>query len=192
MLAIRNFGHYWSKDLVSWGTPGRANAGRLLGYQLRDRRPFVVDFGEQIGIYVLFSNSREPIYIGQSGNGDQRLLARLRQHSQGPLRDRWTNFSWFGFRGVNNTAVLSEHQRPDSRCAGSHADALDEIEAILLQLLEPRLNKQGPKWGDAAEYLQDVPWQHGEASEPVDYNTQLLLGKLESLEQEVQEMKAKI
>ena len=181
MLAIKTFGHFWARDLVDWGTRGRGGAGRLQGYVLQDREPKVVDFGEQIGIYVLFTAQRDAVYIGQTGSGDQRLLRRLRQHSQGNLRDRWTNFSWFGFRSVNANGKLSDHQQPDSRCAGKHTDALDETESVLLQLFEPRLNKQGPRWGKTREYLQYVAWEHGADSQPVDYQTQQILEKIDSL-----------
>ncbi|CAN5568477.1 hypothetical protein BH10PSE7_BH10PSE7_43750 [soil metagenome] len=160
MLAIRNFGHFWNRGLVDWGKPGRGTAGRLLGYYLKTRIPFQVDFRDQIGIYVLFTASRDVVYIGQAGSGDHRLFDRLKLHTRNHLRDRWTNFSWFGLKDVNQTGVLSEHQQPQSNCSGTNSDALDEIEAILLQLFEPRLNKQGPRWKDAAkEYLQYVPWE---------------------------------
>jgi hypothetical protein len=156
MLAIRNFGHFWSRDLVEWGR--RNVSGELLGYVLYDRKPAMVDFREQIGIYVLFTAQREVVYIGQAGSGDRRLFLRLRDHTNSNLRDRWTHFSWFGLRDVNSTnRELSEHQKPESRCAGTNAIALHEIEAILLQLFEPRLNKRGPNWGnDTAEFYQYV------------------------------------
>ena len=65
MLAIRCFGHFRSKELVNWGYRGQGGAGRLEGYKLAERRPFVVDFKDQIAVYVLFSADREPIYVGQ-------------------------------------------------------------------------------------------------------------------------------
>ena len=137
------------------GDAGGWIEGKLEGYMLDERRPFVVDFSDQIGLYALFSATREIVYVGQSGRSEgDRLLARLKKHTRNNNRERWTHFSWFGFREINNTGVLSLQQRPESRCTGTHVDALDEIEAILLQLLEPRLNKQGPRWRDADEYLQ--------------------------------------
>jgi hypothetical protein len=69
MLAIRCFGHFWSKDVVSWGTRGSGGKGRLLGYYLEDREPFVVDFEDQIAVYALFGPNREPVYVGQTGSG---------------------------------------------------------------------------------------------------------------------------
>jgi hypothetical protein len=159
MLAIRNFGHFWSRDHVNWGSPSWGKKANLLGYFTRNRQPYIVDFQEQIGIYVLFASSREVVYIGQTGSGKQRLGVRLRQHTQNDLRDRWKYFSWFGFRQANlNGNSLSNYQKPNSKSVGSNSDALDEIEAILIQLFEPRLNKQGPKWGsDTKKFFQYIP-----------------------------------
>jgi hypothetical protein len=156
MLVIRNFGHFWNRELVEWGH--QRFAGQLLGYVMRNRKPVVVNFREQIGIYVLFTLQREVVYVGQAGSGDRRLFLRLRDHTSDSLRDRWTNFSWFGLRAVNTTNLeLSEHQKPESRSVSTNAKALHEIEAILLQLFEPRLNKRGPNWGDdTLEFFQYV------------------------------------
>jgi hypothetical protein len=193
MLAVRNFGHFWSRELVDWGERGPGRAGSLRGYKMVDRRPFVVNFREQIAIYVLFTLQREAIYVGQTGGGDQRLFLRLRQHARGQLRDRWTNFSWFGLRDVNQNGELSSHQKPESRCAGHNRQALDEIESVLLQLFEPRLNKQGPRWSangeNTDEYLQYVAWEWGEEDAPVESSNRRLLelvtGRVDDLESEI-------
>jgi hypothetical protein len=190
MLAIHCFGHFWSKALVDWGTRGKGGAGRLRGYQLRDREPFVVDFKEQIAIYTLFSANREVVYVGQTGSGDQRLMLRLRQHSHENLRDRWTHFSWFGLRAVTLQNQLSDHQKPDSKCGGTNAQALDEIEAVLLQLFEPRLNKQGPKWGeDTEEFFQYVPWEFGEEQKPIDFES--INSKIDELSERIDKLNGK-
>lgn len=187
MLAIRNYGHFWSRDLVDWGKPGRGAGGRLMGYVLSDRAPAITDFRDQIGVYVLFTSSREAIYVGQAGAGDQRLFVRLRQHTRDHLRDRWQYFSWFGLREVNQRLDLSEHQKPESRCLGTNKDALSEVEAVLLQLFEPRLNKQGPRWGDdTVEFLQYVPWEwEDDKSAPMDPSASHLSKQIEELRQDV-------
>jgi len=188
MIAIRCFGHFWSKELVNWGSRGQGAGGRLEGYQLRDRKPFKVDFKDQIAVYALFAEDREPVYVGQTGAGEQRLLLRL-QHSQGPLRDRWTHFSWFGLREVNDSnGKLSEHQKPESRCGGTNSEALDETESVLLQLLEPRLNKQGPRWGkETQEYLQYIEQEFGDA---VSANPEIqeLHEKLDAIQQQIKNL----
>lgn len=49
-------------------------------------------------------------------------------------------------------------QKPNARVGLSYTAALDEIEGILIQALEPRLNKQGAKWQKTAvEYVQTKP-----------------------------------
>lgn len=172
MLVIKNFGHFWNRNHVHWGARGRGGTGALKGFITTDRRKQIVDFRDQIGVYVLFTSAsqREAIYIGQSGTGEnQRLLVRLRQHTTDDLRDRWQYFSWFGFRAVNQSLTLSEHQRPDSRCGGTHMDALNEIEAVLLQLFEPRLNKRGPNWGgDTVQYRQYVEGEANDDDEAIE------------------------
>jgi hypothetical protein len=45
--------------------------------------------------------------VGQAGaNDQQRLFDRLKQHTKDQLADRWSKFSWFGVRSVNNTGEL--------------------------------------------------------------------------------------
>jgi hypothetical protein len=77
----------------------------------------------------------------------------LKIHTNDHLRDRWSYFSWFGFRDVNKSGKLSEKQAPESEIKTPYTDALNEIEGILIEALEPRLNKQGARW-IAREYVQ--------------------------------------
>jgi hypothetical protein len=155
MPIIKNYGLRWLRDKVEWGSPGKGNSGRLRGKPAALKRSKTVDFRDQIGIYVLYESGFVPIYIGQAGNGNARLFARLRNHCNDHLRDRWTHFSWFGFRDVNNNLSLSEKQNPRARALLTYSSALAEIEGILIQVLEPRLNEQGPGWRQTAEeYVQ--------------------------------------
>ena len=158
MLSVANFGHFWRRDRVIFGKPGKGNSGSLEGFFGSLRNPTRVEFRDQIGVYVLFASSREVVYVGQAGAGAQRLLSRLRSHTRDHLRDRWEYFSWFGLRQHNKDGNLSEKQKPDSKFSGSNSDALDEMEAVLIQLFEPRLNKQGSKWKESQEFRQ---WDEG-------------------------------
>lgn len=188
MLAIRNFGHFWNRDLVDWGKRGPGARGKLSGYPPKGRPPFVVDFREQMGIYVLHTIARDVVYIGQAGLGDKRLFERLRDHTRNHLRDRWQHFFWFGLREVNQNSSLSEHQKPDSRCAGTNLLALDEIEAVLIQLFEPRLNKQGSKWGEnCQEYFQYVPWEWEEVPAPLTAADKIIVDKIDVMSNRLQE-----
>jgi hypothetical protein len=49
-------------------------------------------------------------------------------------------------------------QKPDARVSIQYSSALNEIEGVLIQALEPRLNKQGARWQKTAiEYVQVRP-----------------------------------
>jgi len=172
--AVKNYGHYWNRDFIDWGGRGRGNAGTLIGYS-KEKKTKKCDFRNQIGVYILYDNDLKVVYIGQAGSGDDnRLFVRLKEHTCNHLRGRWKYFSWFGFRKVLGDGSLSDAQHPDSSVSARTKDFLDEIEAVLLQIMEPKLNKQGPRWGDAEEYLQDVD---SKILENVD-----IMSKLQSIE----------
>lgn len=155
MLAIKNFGHFWSRDKVFWGWP--KTEGHLKG-TLRHSKKVIVNFREQIAIYALFNSDRDIVYIGEAGIGNKRLFGRLKDHRSDNLRDRWAYFSWFGLRDHNrNTGDLWGHDKPDTWISKKrNRHALLETESVLIQLIEPRLNKQGAKWADTCEFLQFI------------------------------------
>lgn len=78
---IKNYGLMWRRDRVFWGK-GR-KAGTLLGRLSRRE----IDFRDQIGVYVLYDETRRPVYVGQAGQGHARLFSRLRAHNH--LRQKW-------------------------------------------------------------------------------------------------------
>ena len=155
MLAIENFGRFWRREKVFWGR-GK-NKGHLKG-SLKRSKSVVVDFRNQIGIYVLFDADRRPLYVGQAGIGTARLFQRLKTHRIDHLGDRWHYFSWFGLRRHNeNNKKLSEHQKPSSAIRKrKRIDALHETEAVLISVVEPALNKRGPNWTGSKEFLQFI------------------------------------
>ena len=87
-MLIHNFGHHWERKYINYGRPGARGHGHLKGYITKQQ----VDFREQIGIYVLFDNNLAPVYVGQVGNGNRGLLARLNQHETDHLWNRWDHF----------------------------------------------------------------------------------------------------
>lgn len=153
MAIIKNYGLRWSREKVQWGS--RGTPGELCGKLSNLKSSDLVDFREQIGIYVLYETNFVPVYVGQAGLGTAKLFNRLKNHTNDHLRDRWVHFSWFGFRGATADGGVSEKQHADARTTLQYSDALDEIEGILIQVLEPRLNRQGAKWQQTAdEYVQ--------------------------------------
>ena len=134
---------------MNWN-PGAKGKRELWGYV----RPFKkINFRYQKGVYVLFTQTREVVYVGQVGAGERAgLYGRLRAHTMNRRRERWTHFSWFGVCAANfETKALCDYKSQGSQNATS---VLDELEGILIHLLEPRLNRQGPKWKGISEYLQ--------------------------------------
>ena len=148
-MLISNFGLFWRVEDVAWGR--QKQAGTLQGKLASAKRNGVVDFREQSGIYALYANY-DLIYIGQTGSGSQKLLARLNQHRQHELAGRWNMFSWFGTRAVNQGGDLKAEKLG---AKSSHQIVLNHLEAILIHVAEPALNRQGGKWGAKVEqYVQ--------------------------------------
>ena len=153
-MSLKNFGIQWEREFVQWdGT--RGNAGHLSGIGpigKPKKHQVKADFREQIGIYVLYSNDKA-VYVGQAGSGTQDLYSRLKQHLTDHLADRWNKFSWFGVRKVNKDGSLSKVQGELNRTLKAH-EILDLLEGLMINVIEPPLNKQGARWGDIDQYYQ--------------------------------------
>jgi len=151
MPAIKNFGYLWDRDRVFWGY--QKVTGTLLGH----RSGFgVVDFREQKGVYILHSVDLKVVYVGQVGSGDDSLFDRLKSHSNSDkLWNRWRYFSWFGWRKVNKgNHKLAAYGGGSPNVSGASEEFLDEIEAVLIQVVEPPLNRQGSKWKGTLQFQQ--------------------------------------
>lgn len=145
---IRNYGLFWKAEDVYWG--GGRNAGALYGVLAGKGAGDEVDFRNQRGIYVLYADY-DLVYVGQ--NNSSNLLTRLKQHRNDDLAGRWNRVSWFGMR-----AVLKKGHRLakfNETVHVSRTHVLNHIEGILIHAAEPRLNRQGGKFGKNIErYLQ--------------------------------------
>lgn len=85
MAIIKNFGFLWERKYIYRGTGGAGKAGHLKG---EARGKPVADFGEQIGVYVLYDRNQSIVYVGQAGNGNATLFTRLKNHMDGALWNR--------------------------------------------------------------------------------------------------------
>jgi hypothetical protein len=146
---IKNYGIMWRRDHIFWGRG--TNRGTLEGR----RSARIVDFREQIGIYVLYDETRRPIYAGQAGQGNARLFVRLRKHTVDHLAHRWHYVSWFGLLPVNaGNGRLSGRDDAGKRVKGTLRSTLNEIEGVLIAATEPAFNKQGARFRGIAKYHQ--------------------------------------
>lgn len=150
MPIIKNYGFLWDRNNVYRGAG--SNAGHLMGTASGRA---TADFRDQIGVYVLYDSNQNIVYVGQAGNGNATLFTRLKNHMDGQLWNRWQYFSWVGFKDVNADGNLSAQQSVDSGVSGfKYSDALNEIEGILIEIIEPKLNKQSGRLKSAREYYQ--------------------------------------
>jgi hypothetical protein len=153
-MLISNYGLFWQRKYVNFGYGG--NKGRLLG-MMRQKESFLVDFREQIGIYVLYDKDFIPIYVGQAGNGNATLFTRLQYHTTDDLCNRWEYFTWFGSGRVNANRRLAAYDSIEKTFKARGGSLLDGSEDISIATMELKLNKQSPNIkGAAEEYLQAV------------------------------------
>lgn len=138
--ALKAFGMFWSRSQVLWsGKP------RLLGRQQVDSSD--VNFSEQVGVYLLHDRERV-IYVGRAAD---TMYARLKVHTVDRMGGRWDRFSWFGLRSVGPDGKLLE---PSS--AWTHGVVIETLEALLIESLEPPLNRKRGDNFSGVEYLQVV------------------------------------
>ena len=107
-ILISNVGFFWREDHVFWGAG--SSAGSLLGVPAKNVTADVIDFREQSGIYVLYSDYKV-LYVGQCGLGKQKLFTRLKQHRVDDLAERWDRSLGSAF-----VACLETENCPKRRC----------------------------------------------------------------------------
>jgi hypothetical protein len=139
--AIGAFGMYWRRDLVRW--PGATV--HLMGRQSDTSKP--VDFSNQVGVYLLHDRDRI-IYVGRVDT-NERLGPRLREHTKGRLAYRWDRFSWFGLRRPTREGKLAPFQRQLTE-----ADLVGLMESILIEAIEPGLNRKRGEGLRSVEFYQ--------------------------------------
>jgi hypothetical protein len=157
---VKTYGIFWERDKVDFGKKGPGNKGSLIGHCDEAKRT-VTDFAQQRGIYILYEgptiNLQRVVYVGQTGGGGKRLLSRLRDHTTDHLWNRWNRFSWLGFLGVNKEFSGLVHKDKAAIAAVPFSTALDQLEATLIDFMEPLMNKQGAQWHGALQYFQGRP-----------------------------------
>lgn len=140
---IRAFGMFWHRNRISFEPKGG-----MWGEQGRGGNVQPVDFSEQYGVYILYDGHR-PVYVGKSERGDG-IYARLRSHTKDPRKaGRWDRFSWFGIRGVTDRGELEEMNTEISPEL-----LVSTMEALMIEAIEPPLNRVSGNHIGGSEYLQ--------------------------------------
>ena len=138
---LTSFGMFWRRINVAWKpTP------QLLGSQGIVADP--VDFYEQRGLYLLY-DGREVLYVGRAT--ERPLGKRLYEHTKDRMSARWDRFSWFGILPVSEKGKIGS--QPETYSANM---LIPSLEAILIESLEPRQNRQRGEDMADREYIQRI------------------------------------
>ena len=143
---IRAVGMFWRSDFVDWKNNPKM-WGRNLQAADQASQADKVDFFNQRGVYILYDRN-EVVYVGRACPGC--IGVRLRAHTSGRLNGRWDRFSWFGLLQVKPNGELEEW---DSQEFTQEQIAIT-LEALLIEGLEPKQNRQGGQNLGAIEYIQ--------------------------------------
>ena len=154
-MIIENYGLFWKRNRVHWGWPG--NRGHLKGRI--GPTGTLVDFRKQKGIYALYGDGLNLVYVGQAGGGNNdTLFTRLRRHKNDHISLMWSHFSWFGILPVINDEIKTHGGRWKKKSELSNI--INHIEAILIAVAEPPRNLQGGRFGRAKQYDQYIDEDH--------------------------------
>jgi hypothetical protein len=166
-ILIKAYGEFWNPDAIDlkkkelWGK-------RSSGLKGRD-----INVYEERGVYVLYKDFI-PVYVGKAFR--EPIGARIQKHRysrrKGP---RWDSFSWFGIAGIKNDQLCRLEERPSFDIVGLVAT----LEALLIIVIEPKLNSRREKFKNATKlYQSGVPKQ-----DEVEDRLDAIDGKLQRLEE---------
>lgn len=155
---IKTYGLFWKPENVFWGRPKAP--GGLLGKKHGNSKNSLVDFREQIGVYVLYQQF-QVVYVGMAEQTP--MLPRIRSHLSDLLQDRWDRFSWFGLLEPleePDTPVHFSEERARSLASSPSSlsltprEIIQHLEGRAIVAFETPLNRQGPSFGGAERYVQ--------------------------------------
>lgn len=143
---IRTYGEFWNPDLVNW-----TNTKQLLGKKRISKRSPDVNVYEERGVYVLYKDY-VPVYVGKAFR--QSIGERIQSHRgsrrKGP---RWDSFSWFGLKGLTKPGNLKTLNK---RASISSESLIETLEALLIVVIDPRLNSRREKLKGAIHLYQSL------------------------------------
>ncbi|RPI71466.1 MAG: hypothetical protein EHM38_03830 [Geobacteraceae bacterium] len=127
---ITCFGHQWLRERVIWKPKTE-----IFGCQFQ-KSPRI-NFADQTGFYVLYSEDRSIEYIDYTG--DRNLGDCLYEHTLDRLDGRWERFSFFCLKPINDDGTLGP--LPVEAKIGD-VNVMASMKSILLELAEPRSNRR--------------------------------------------------
>lgn len=137
---LTSFGMSWRRELVVW-----SRNPNLFGQQQRGAKK--VNFSSQKGIYLLYDD-KDIVYIGRAT--DQSIGKRLSNHTADRLNGRWNRFSWFGILPVTEEGKILNRANVQT----SIETIVTLMEALLIEAIEPPLNRRRGDDIRAMEYIQ--------------------------------------
>lgn len=143
-VLIKAYGEYWNPEFVDW------ESKKLIGRRSRVRG-HEINVYDEMGVYVLYKDF-QPVYVGKAERSiGARLSGHRRSLRKGP---RWDSFSWFGIREILKSGRLKERK---SRYGSTSRQLIATLEALLITVIDPKLNYRREKLKNAVRLIQSVP-----------------------------------
>ena len=155
-ILIKTYGEFWNPELVDW-----KHSYNLWGRRTNKGKD--INIYEERGVYVLYSEY-VPVYVGKAF--DSSIGWRLRGHRQSARKGpRWDRFSWFGVKGLDSRDRLN---KPKRGLRVTTEELVATLEALLIGVIDPRLNSRKEKFRNAIRLLQSDSDKPAEIDERLD------------------------
>jgi hypothetical protein len=153
-MPIQNYGLNWVMERSMCTSRGRASGEwEIWGKAAKGTR---VNFARQIGIYVLYKEDKM-VYVGRAGGSaldTATILGRVYDHRFGERSKKdFDTFSWFGMLAVDDAGQLVSEASRNLEIAS----VISDLEAVLIHLLQPPLNRTSGKHKHITEFMQASP-----------------------------------
>jgi len=164
-MIIKNIGYMWHRKYVDW-----QQGAELIGHSERDDNKRV-DFSYQAGIYALYNQNLNCIYVGQAGRGEYKgLYHRLKDHTEDQLFCMWERFTWFGFYSTDTLKKGYDGAFDQEYDIKTNVNELmNVIESLMIRTYRPTFNLsignlRGDRDKDQVEWFyQKAEWEEQEA-----------------------------
>jgi len=108
----------------------KTNKKSLIGYTYK--RYGCQNIYKQIGVYFLYDDNDNVIYVGQTM---RPFIKRLKEHTADHLAGLWRKFSWFGWYPVYETGDMKDIDKKTI----SNEEMITYMEAVIIKVFKPIL-----------------------------------------------------